>query len=121
MATSDNLQAAFAGESQANRKYLAFAKKADEDGFPQWSVEAIVSRDNGETWDMAHRYVLAKWSGMSHVQSTSTILLPNGSSLTAFGAGYRIRRLKEPQPWLGPLDVGLVRWRPALDGATSTK
>ncbi len=35
MATSDNLQAAFAGESQANRKYLAYAKKADEDGFPQ--------------------------------------------------------------------------------------
>lgn len=35
MATSDNLQAAFAGESQANRKYLAFAKKAESDGFPQ--------------------------------------------------------------------------------------
>src|SRR5512133_993725 len=26
---------AFAGESQANRKYLAFAKKADTEGFPQ--------------------------------------------------------------------------------------
>ena len=35
MATADNLQEAFAGESQANRKYLAFAKKADEDGYPQ--------------------------------------------------------------------------------------
>ncbi len=33
MATNDNLAAAFAGESQANRKYLAFAKKAEEDGF----------------------------------------------------------------------------------------
>jgi rubrerythrin len=31
--THDNLQAAFAGESQANRKYLAFAKKAEQDGF----------------------------------------------------------------------------------------
>jgi rubrerythrin len=31
----ENLKNAFAGESQANRKYLAFAKKADEDGFPQ--------------------------------------------------------------------------------------
>ena len=30
----DHLKTAFAGESQANRKYLAFAKKADEDGFP---------------------------------------------------------------------------------------
>jgi len=35
MSTMDNLAAAFAGESQANRKYLAFAQKADEDGFPQ--------------------------------------------------------------------------------------
>ena len=32
MASIDNLQAAFAGESQANRKYLAFAKKADDEG-----------------------------------------------------------------------------------------
>ena len=35
MATSDNLKEAFAGESQANRKYLAFAKKAEADGYPQ--------------------------------------------------------------------------------------
>ena len=35
MATKDNLQDAFAGESQANRKYLAFARKAEQDGFPQ--------------------------------------------------------------------------------------
>jgi len=35
VATTDNLQEAFAGESQANRKYLAFAKKADADGYPQ--------------------------------------------------------------------------------------
>jgi len=31
----DDLKAAFAGESQANRKYLAFAKKADEEGYTQ--------------------------------------------------------------------------------------
>ncbi len=31
----ENLQAAFAGESQANRKYLFFAEKADKDGQPQ--------------------------------------------------------------------------------------
>ncbi|MDO9289874.1 MAG: rubrerythrin family protein [Thermodesulfovibrionales bacterium] len=33
--TTQNLQDAFAGESQANRKYLAFAKKAEEEGFKQ--------------------------------------------------------------------------------------
>jgi rubrerythrin len=31
----DNLKEAFAGESQANRKYLAFAKKADAEGHTQ--------------------------------------------------------------------------------------
>jgi rubrerythrin len=35
MSTEKNLNEAFAGESQANRKYLAFAKKADQDGYPQ--------------------------------------------------------------------------------------
>jgi rubrerythrin len=33
--TEKNLKDAFAGESQANRKYLAFAKKAEKDGYPQ--------------------------------------------------------------------------------------
>ena len=32
--TQENLKVAFAGESQANRKYTAFAQKADKDGFP---------------------------------------------------------------------------------------
>jgi len=35
MSTMDDLKNAFAGESQANRKYLAFAKKADEEGYKQ--------------------------------------------------------------------------------------
>ncbi len=35
MSTKDNLQNAFAGESQANRKYLAFAARAEEEGFVQ--------------------------------------------------------------------------------------
>jgi rubrerythrin len=36
MATAeDYLREAFAGESQANRKYLAYAEKADRDGHPQ--------------------------------------------------------------------------------------
>lgn len=31
--TTDNLKEAFAGESQANQKYRAFAKKAEKEGF----------------------------------------------------------------------------------------
>lgn len=33
--TAENLQHAFSGESQVNRKYLAYAQKAEDDGYPQ--------------------------------------------------------------------------------------
>src|SRR6187401_3295125 len=33
--TQDNLKDAFAGESQANRRYLYFAKQADVEGYPE--------------------------------------------------------------------------------------
>jgi len=35
MPTRENLADAFAGESQANRKYLAFAKQAQQDGYSE--------------------------------------------------------------------------------------
>jgi len=35
MSSMDNLKNAFAGESQANRRYLAFAKKAEDEGHKQ--------------------------------------------------------------------------------------
>ncbi len=34
MSTVDDLKESFAGESQANQKYRAFAKKAQQEGFP---------------------------------------------------------------------------------------
>ncbi len=36
--TQDNLKTAFAGESQANRRYLYFAQKADVEGYPDVSA-----------------------------------------------------------------------------------
>ena len=46
--THDNLKAAFAGESQANRRYLYFAAKADVEG--QNDVAALFrSTAEGET------------------------------------------------------------------------
>ena len=46
--TQDNLKAAFAGESQANRRYLYFAQKADVEGFND--VAAVFrSTAEGET------------------------------------------------------------------------
>lgn len=84
-------------------------------GFPQFGVEAILSRDNGQTWDFDHRYVLATWSGtlkderswFCSVQSTSTVLLPDGTLLTAFGTGFR----NNADATRCGMDVALARWR----------
>ncbi len=89
-----------------------------EDGFPQFGIEAVVSDDHGQSWDLDHRYILADWVGNISVatgptngwcspQSTSTVLLPDGSILTAFGTGRR--NLNGAKVWL--MDVALVKWR----------
>jgi rubrerythrin len=58
MGTSENLQDAFAGESQANRKYLAFAKKADQDGFAQVAKLFRAAADAETVHAHAHLRVL---------------------------------------------------------------
>ena len=90
----------------------------DAEGFPQFGIEAVLSRDHGASWDLPHRFVLAKWSGnrtganewWPSSQATSTVLLPDGYLLTAFGTGYRSQPNAQGQSV--PRDVGLVRWRP---------
>jgi len=42
--TEENLKEAFAGESQANRRYLYFAQKADVEGYPTWPRSSARSR-----------------------------------------------------------------------------
>lgn len=89
------------------------------DGYPQFGIEAVVSHDNGETWDLDHRYVLDTWTGnrlrtesnfwWSGVFNTSSVLLPDGSILTAFGTDYREQTGAGNLP--APRDVGLVEWR----------
>ena len=47
--TIENLKDAFAGESQANRHYLAFARKAEEEGWSSFTPEkplVIVELEN---------------------------------------------------------------------------
>ncbi len=105
----------------------------DAEGFPQFGIEAIVSHDNGVTWDMHKRLVLYRYSGnvkptdpswdkvstWSAPQTTSTVLLPDGSLLTAFGLGYRCTQpLPPPNDWVkGPYDIGLVKWQlPGSEG-----
>lgn len=46
--TIDNLKAAFAGESQANRRYLYFARQADIEGYPE-AASVFKNTADGET------------------------------------------------------------------------
>lgn len=88
------------------------------DGFPQFGIEALVSRDQGETWDFDRRYILHHWVGhlkgptywWPSSQATSTVLLPDRSLLTAFGTGYRCRA--DAKGLSVPRDIGLLRWQP---------
>ncbi len=65
MATNENLQEAFAGESQANRRYTAFAKKADADGYP---MVAKLFRAAAEAETV---HALAHFRAMDGVKSTA--------------------------------------------------
>ena len=68
------------------------------DGHPRFGIEAVISKDNGRTWDFDHKYILAYWTGQvtgrnswwGLSQTTSTVLLPDGSLLTTFCTGFRM-------------------------------
>lgn len=92
------------------------------DGFPQFGIEAVVSHDNGKTWDLDHKYILALWKGKLSTkthrswytfpapQGTCSVLLPDGTILTVFGTGHRIKKLNGEFVRF-PRDIGLVQWR----------
>jgi rubrerythrin len=63
--TDSNLKDAFAGESQANRKYLAFARKAEQEGF---SNVARLFRAAAEAETI---HALGHFSAMGGVGSTA--------------------------------------------------
>lgn len=62
--TLENLKEAFAGESQANRRYLAFAAKADKEGFTQ------VARLFRAAADAETVHALAHLKAMGGIKST---------------------------------------------------
>ena len=62
--TMEDLKTAFAGESQANRKYLAFAKKADEEGYHQ-VARLFRAAAHGETI-----HALRHFRNMGEIKST---------------------------------------------------
>ena len=82
MATSENLKAAFAGESQANRTYLAFAKKAEAEGFRQ------IARLFRATAEAETVHALAHLRVMGGVKGTAENL-----QAAIAGEGYEFREM----------------------------
>jgi len=58
--TVENLKNAFAGESQANRKYTAFARKADEEGFSQIAKLFRAAAESETVHALSHLSALAE-------------------------------------------------------------
>ena len=81
--TEDNLKAAFAGESQANRRYLYFAQKADVEGYND--VAAVFrSTAEGET---GHAHGHLEFLEVSGDPATGLPIGPTGANLKAAIAG----------------------------------
>ena len=81
--TEDNLKAAFAGESQANRRYLYFAAKADVEG--QNDVAAVFrSTAEGET---GHAHGHLEYLEVSGDPATGLPIGPTRDNLKAAIAG----------------------------------
>ena len=84
--TEENLKAAFAGESQANRRYLYFAQKADVEGYNDVAV-VFRSTAEGET---------------GHAHGHLEFLEAVGDPATGLPIGPTGSNLKAPQPKGGP-------------------
>ncbi len=69
--TEENLKDAFAGESQANRRYLYFAQKADVEGYNDVSA-VFRSTAEGETGH-AHGHLQYLKAALGSIPGTPTI------------------------------------------------
>jgi len=81
--TEQNLKDAFAGESQANRRYLYFANRADVEGFNDVAV-VFRSTAEGET---GHAHGHLDYLAVVGDPATGLPIGPTGSNLKAAIAG----------------------------------
>lgn len=89
--TDGNLKTAFVGESQANRRYLFFAEKADREGYPQIArlfraaaaAETVHAKRHLDAMDGASRAVAEALTNEGQTNSAQSTL----DNLTAAAAG----------------------------------
>ena len=78
--TEENLKAAFAGESQANRRYLYFAQKADVEGYNDVAT-VFRSTAEGETGHAHGHLEYLEETGTKQIQVAVPLFQPQNSNV----------------------------------------
>ena len=109
--------------------YVVRLGYADVDGKFAYGIEAVVSYDDGHTWDTDHRYILSRWTHdcmfrmedgsmapMEHYygapQCTSTVYLPESDCLvTVYGTAQNADH-RTPARHVAPFQTGMIKWKP---------
>ena len=90
--TLQNLQAAFAGESNAHRRYLAFAKKADEEGYGQIASLFRAAARAEQIHATAHATVITRMGSNAQAQIEPLVVKSTRENLAAAIAGEEHER-----------------------------
>ncbi len=79
--TLDNLQTAFNGESNANARYLAFAKKADQEGYRQAASLFRAAAKAEEIHAQNHAVVIKKLGGVPQAKIETPVVKNTADNL----------------------------------------
>ena len=93
---------------------MTYAARIGElDGETYHGIEAVLSHDNGKTWDWANRYYLFRWNMQSAMHSPQSVVLSDGRVMTVFLYHYDSSYGKRYLPQA--LNIGMVDaifWEP---------
>ena len=89
---------------------MTYAVRMGElDGEMYHGIEAVLSRDNGRTWDWDQRFILFRWAMNQFMHTPESLELADGQILTVFTYHYH--------PSWGPSALGAPGYPMGLTSA----
>lgn len=82
------------------------ARMGELDGHLYHGIEAVLSHDNGKTWDWPNRYILFRWAMQQSMHSPQSVVLADGRIMTVFLYHYDAPWGKRILP--EALNIGMV-------------
>ena len=64
------------------------ARMGELEGKMYHGIEAVLSHDEGKTWDWDHRFILFRWANTQHMHTPDSVELDDGRILTVFCYHY---------------------------------